>query len=92
MIVNKIMVDKGMTYTDADLNAALEGYLKLTGYNDSYDVDSYKEASGTTGMWVYTNCEFKYNMVMEALEDNVVITESVDTDSEAETAEAVAKE
>lgn len=92
MIVNKIMVDKGMTYTDADLNAALEDYLKLTGYNDSYDVDSYKEASGTTGMWVYTNCEFKYNMVMEALEDNVVITESVDTDSEAETAEAVAKE
>ncbi len=92
MIVNKIMVDKGMTYTDADLNAALEEYLKLTGYNESYDVDSYKEASGTTGMWVYTNCEFKYNMVMEALEDNVVITESVDTDSEAETAEAVAKE
>ncbi len=92
MIVNKIMVDEGITYTDADLDAALEEYLKLTGYNETYDVDSYKEASGTTGMWVYTNCEFKYNMVMEALEDRVVITESVDTDSEAETAEAVAKE
>ena len=91
MIVNKVMVDLGMTYTLEEYNKALEDYLKMSGYSSLYTVDEYKTQAGTAGMWMFKNLEFKYNLAMSALEDRVVLTEAVDTEAEAENAEPVAQ-
>ena len=75
MLFDYIMDELGLTYTDEDLDTALEAYMKLNGYADTYTLDEFKEASGDTWVWLYTNVEFKYDLVLEALEDRVVLVE-----------------
>ena len=83
MLFDYIMDELGLTYTDDELDAALEAYMKLNGYADSYTVDEFKEASGDTWVWLYTNVEFKYDLVLEALEDRVVIVEDEEESTSA---------
>ena len=83
MLFDYIMDELGLTYTDEELDEALESYMKLNGYADSYTVDEFKEASGDTWVWLYTNVEFKYDLVLEALEDRVVLIEDEEESTSA---------
>ena len=83
MLFDYIIDDIGLTYTDEDVDTALEGYMKLNGYLDDYTVDEFKEASGDTWVWLYTNVEFKYDLVLEALEDRVVFIEDEEESTSA---------
>ena len=83
MLFDYIMDELGLTYTDDELDEALEAYMKLNGYADTYTLDEFKEASGDTWLWLYTNVEFKYDLVLEALEDRVVIVEDEEESTSA---------
>lgn len=72
MLFDYLMDELDLTYTDEELDSALESYMKLNGYADDYTLDEFKETSGETWVWLYTNVEFKYDLVLTALEDNVV--------------------
>ena len=86
MMFDQVCKDKGITYTDEDIDKALEEYIKNNGYDSTYTVEEFKEQSGETWMFLFTNLEFKYDKVMEALEPNVVLVDELpETESEAET-------
>ena len=76
MLFDYIIDELGLTYTDEDMDTDLEAYMKLNGYADSYTLDEFKEESGDTWLWLYENIEFKFDLVLEALEDRVVFVES----------------
>ena len=70
MIINKILVDLGIRYTNEELEAALSEYVR-SGFGDTMTVEEYKTQVGTLGIWAYTNMVFKYDLAMKALEDRV---------------------
>ena len=75
MLFDYIIDELGLSYTDEDMDTALEAYMKLNGYADSYTLDEFKETSGDTWLWLYENIEFKFDLALEALEDRVVFVE-----------------
>ncbi len=84
MIYDKILEDKGISYTQEDLDEAFDKYLQEEGYED-YDIEAFREKAGEAWCWVYENCKFKRNLALDAVKDNVEIIE--DTEVEEETSE-----
>ena len=83
MLFDYIIDDLGLSYTDEDVDEALEAYMKLNGYADSYTLDEFKEESGDTWLWLYENVEYKYDLVLETLEDRVVIVDDEEESTSA---------
>ena len=73
MIVNKVLVDQGIHYTQEELEHALAEYVR-SGFGDKMTVEEYKQQVGDIGIWAYTNMVFKYDLAMKALEDRVTIS------------------
>ena len=96
MLVNKVMVDEGITYNAEDLDAALAAYMKLSGYDSMYTIEEYKEQVGILGMWTFANLDYKFNLVKDALIDRVTIVDDQTADAETvaveDTAEDVAED
>ena len=70
MVVNKILVDLGIYYSNEELEDALAEYVR-SGFGDTLTVEEYKTQVGTLGIWAYTNMIFKYDLAMKALEDRI---------------------
>ena len=81
MILGKIMEDEGVSYTQEELDAAMEEYMIDSGYDD-YTLDEFKESSGSAWLWLYENVEFKYDLALSAIEDHVVLVDTVEEESE----------
>ena len=73
MIVNKVLVDQGIHYTQEELEHALTEYVR-SGFGNKMTVEEYKQQVGNIGIWAYTNMVFKYDLAMNALEDRVTIS------------------
>ena len=82
MLVDKIIKDKNIKWTDEDLDLSIALYMARNGYSDQYTLEEFKTQSGETWMYLYENLEFKFDLAMEALEPNVVF---VDQKTETET-------
>ena len=82
MLVDQIIKDKNITWTQEDLDKSIALYMARNGYSERYSIDEFKEASGETWLYLYENLEFKFNLAMEALEPNVKL---VDKKTEEET-------
>lgn len=63
-------------YTQEDVDAELEVYLEENGYSDTYTLDEFKESCSEAWLVIFEGINFKYDTIMEALEDRVVFVES----------------
>lgn len=63
-------------YTQEDVDAELEIYLEENGYSDTYTLEEFKESCSEAWLVIFEGINFKYDTIMEALEDRVVIIES----------------
>ena len=82
MLVDQIIKDKNITWTQEQLDQSIALYMARNGYSERYTLDEFKEESGETWLYLYENLEFKFDLAMEALEPNVKL---VDKKSEPET-------
>ena len=73
MIVNKVLVDQGIRYTQEELENALAEYVR-SGFGNTMTTEEYKQQVGDIGIWAYTNMVFKYDLAMKALEERVKIS------------------
>ncbi len=87
MLVDKIIKDKKITWTDEELDQSIALYMARNGYSERYTVEEFKTQSGDTWLYLYENLEFKFDLAMEALEDDVVF---VDQKTETETSSEAA--
>ena len=87
MIYDKILEDKGITYTQEDLDEAFDQYLQDEGYED-YDIEEFREKAGEAWCWVYENCKFKRSLALDAVKGNVEIIE----EEEEETSTGIPEE
>ena len=81
MLVDQIIKDKNITWTEDEFLQSVALYMARQGYSELYSVDEFLEQSGDTWRYLYENLEFKYELAMKALEPNVVF---VDQKSDAE--------
>ena len=91
LLIDKVMQDLDIIYTDTEFQAQLAENLKET-YGDTMTAEEYMEQSGVVGVWAYTNLQYKYNLVTKALEDRVVLTEESAETTEEEAAAATEEE
>ena len=89
MLVDKIVKDKKISWTDEELDQSIALYMARNGYSEQYTLEEFKTQSGDTWLYLYENLEFKFDLAMEALEDDVVF---VDEKTEAETSSEAATE
>ena len=73
IILDKVLKDKDITYTDEDVDNDLQEYLTENG--NLQTLEEYKETVGDTWCYLYENLTFKYNLATTALEENVKLTE-----------------
>ena len=74
MIIDKVLKDKGLTYTEEDVRAAIDDFMEENGYSMYYaSTDEFLEMAGDTWKYLFENLTYKYEMAMEALESNVVL-------------------
>ena len=85
MIVDQIFKDKGLAYTEEELDQAIVEYMARSGYNETYTLEEFKEQSGEEWVYLFTNLDFKYDKAMEALEGNVVFVDSLSREAQTET-------
>ena len=91
MLVDKIIKDKKITWTEEELDQSIALYMARNGYSEQYTLEEFKTQSGDTWMYLYENLEFKFDLAMEALEDDVVFVDEkteTETSSEAASTEA----
>lgn len=81
MIYDQILSDKGITYTQEDLDETFDQYLQDEGYED-YDIEEFRESAGEAWCWVYENCKFKRTLALDAIKDNVEIIPASEDDEE----------
>ena len=75
MMLDKIMKDKKLSYTQEDVDADMQRYININGLADTYTLEDFKEQSGETWCYLYENLQFKTDFIMKAIEDNVVIVD-----------------
>lgn len=85
LIIDKVMQDLGIIYTNDDLNAQLADEVKLS-YGSTMTPEDYRTQSGTLGMWAFTNLQYKYNLITGALEDRVVLIPHTEEETAADEA------
>lgn len=92
MLVDKIIKDKNIKWTQEELDRSLELFIARQ-YGNQYTLEEFKENSGVVWLYLYENLEFKYNLAMEALEPNVkfVDEKTAPEASESETETKAAK-
>lgn len=73
MILDKVMQDKGISYTEEEFRSALEDYLDENGYTAYYTYDEFLEEAGDAWVYLYENLTYKFDMVTKVLEPNVVL-------------------
>lgn len=91
MLVDKIVKDKKITWTDADLDQSIALYMARNGYNEQYSLEEFKTQSGETWLYLYENLEFKFDLAMEALEDQVVFVDQKSGEEPTTPAETVSE-
>ena len=85
MIIDKVAKDQNITFSEEDLNASIQDYMNGAGYSDYYSsVEEFEEMVGETWVYLYENLTYKFDIVMAAIEPNVVINETTDTESSVE--------
>lgn len=75
MLIDRIIKDKNITWTEDEFNQSVALYMSRNGYSDMYTVEEFLEQSGETWKYLYENLEFKYDLAMKALEPNVVFVD-----------------
>ena len=75
MIEDKVFKDSKVTVTDEDFDAYIQAQLEEAGTADTYTVEEIKESNGDDWTLLYKISAFKYDRMMELLEDRVVIIE-----------------
>ena len=74
MILNKIIKDKGLECTEEGLRAEIDKFLEENGYTAYYPTtDEFLEMAGDTWVYLFDNLTYKFDIVTEALEPNVVL-------------------
>lgn len=91
MLVDKIIKDKKISWTDEELDQSIALYMARNGYNEQYTLEEFKTQSGDTWLYLYENLEFKFDLAMEALEDKVVFVDQKSGEEESSPAEAVSE-
>ena len=77
MLFNYLWDDLGFEdYTEEDLDEALEEYLEENGYSEGYTLEEFKETCSEAWFIIFEGINYKYDPVMEALEEFVVFVES----------------
>lgn len=89
MIYDKILEDKGITYTQKELDEAFDRYLQDEGYED-YNIEEFREKAGEAWCWVYENCKFKRSLALDAVKGNVEVIE--EEEESAKTSEVVSND
>ena len=77
MILDQIIKDKKLKVTEEGLDQYIVEYMGRSGYNQYYDLEEFKEQSGEDWLFLFENLEYKYNLVLEALEPNVVLVDEL---------------
>lgn len=91
MIYDKILEDKGITYTQEDLDEAFDQYLQDEGYED-YDIEEFREKAGEAWCWVYENCKFKRSLALDAVKGNVEIIEEEEEETSTEASDDISND
>lgn len=74
MILNKIIKDKSLECTEEGLRAEIDKFLEGNGYTAYYPTtDEFLEMAGDTWVYLFDNLTYKFDIVTEALEPNVVL-------------------
>ncbi|MCQ2529963.1 MAG: FKBP-type peptidyl-prolyl cis-trans isomerase [Lachnospiraceae bacterium] len=77
MILDKIIKEKKLEVTEEGLDQCIVEYMGRSGYNQYYDLEEFKEQSGEEWLYLFENLEYKYNLVLEALEPNVTLVDEL---------------
>lgn len=75
MMLEKVMKNEGLSYTEEDVDKDMLVYMHINGLATMYSLEEFKELSGETWCYLYEHVQFRANLVMTALEDNVVYLE-----------------
>ena len=75
MLYDYIIAKEKLDFTEEQVNADLEDYMKSYGYDKTQTIEEFKESQGETWCFIFENLQSKYNFVMKALEQYVVIVE-----------------
>jgi len=74
MILSKVIKDKGLECTEEGLRAEIDKFLEENGYTAYYPTtDEFLEMAGDTWVYLFDNLTYKFDIVTEALEPNVVL-------------------
>lgn len=83
MIFDKILKDKKISYTDQDLDDAIQLYIDDYGYTDSFEtLDAFKETVGESWLYVFEHLQYKNQLAMDAVRENVVLVPATDIQEE----------
>lgn len=91
MIYDKILEDKGITYTQKDLDEAFDQYLQDEGY-ENYDIEEFREKAGEAWCWVYENCKFKRNLALDAVKNNIEIIEDTEKETSTDVSDGISND
>lgn len=82
MLVDKIVEDKKITWTEEEFTQAVALYMSRNGYAEQYTVEEFLNQSGETWKFLFENLEFKFDLAMKALEPNVVFVDQKESAEE----------
>ena len=85
MLIDAICKDKGIECTDEELDQYVADVMAANGYDTMYTVEEFKEVNGE-GWLLFARYNLLLSKVLEALEENVVLTEAVMTYYDYQTA------
>ncbi|MBR3402354.1 MAG: FKBP-type peptidyl-prolyl cis-trans isomerase [Parasporobacterium sp.] len=85
MLVDSVAADKGIECTDEELNQYISDVIAANGLEGTYSVDEFKEINGE-GWSLIAKYNVLLSKVLEALEENVVISQSAMTYFDYQTA------
>lgn len=70
MIAEQVSKQKKITYTEKDVDEALELYI-LDAELEDYTVEKLKEEAGETWLWLFEHVDFQFGLAMDSLKDNI---------------------
>ena len=76
LLLDNVAEEQGISYTDEEVNQAIEDYMLSYGYNTIYSVEEFKEMSGEAWVLLISKLQVEYEKVMDVLVDHVVFVAS----------------
>ena len=73
MMIDYILEDREIAWSEEERDLALEDYLKSLGYDAYYTVEEFREVSGETWVWLFTEFDYKGDLMYNALKDDIVL-------------------